>query len=137
MLGNAPQPEQALKNCHELLADDGIICIPVPNDFSVIQDAVIAKTGGTRWWITAPDHISYFSRHSLTSLLNECGFKVELSSCDFPIDWFLLMGDDYPNIPSVGAECHKRRKEFELSLPGSVRRKMYRSLSEAGFGRIC
>lgn len=135
VLEHVPQPAQALENCHELLADDGIICIRVPNDFSAIQDAVIAKTGGTRWWIAAPDHISYFSRPSLTSLLNECGFKVELSSCDFPIDWFLLMGDDYLNTPGVGAECHKRRKAFELSLPGPVRRQMYRSLSEAGFGR--
>lgn len=135
VLEHVPDPEQALRHCNSLLGDGGVVCIRVPNDFSAVQDAVIRKTGGPRWWVVSPDHINYFSRDSLTSLLASCGFTVELSSCDFPIDWFLLMGDNYLESPELGADCHRRRKAFELSLPGPVRRKLYQSLSEAGFGR--
>lgn len=135
VLEHVPEPKQALQHCHTLMDDNGIICIRVPNDFSAIQDAVIAKNGGPKWWVVSPDHINYFSRDSLTSLLAECGFTVELSSCDFPIDWFLLMGDNYLATPALGKECHARRQSFELSLPGPTRRKLYQALSEAGFGR--
>ena len=117
-------------NCKPITA---IICIRVPNDFSVIQDAVIAKTGGTRWWIAEPDHISYFSLHNLTSLLNKFGFKVELSSCDFPIDWFLLMGDEYLNMPSAASAA--RSSSCRCLVPCAVR--CADLCQRQGLGAIC
>lgn len=135
VLEHLPDPAGALAQCRAMLPDGGILCIRVPNDFSDVQAAVVETTGCGRWWVQTPDHINYFSRESLTSLLKAQGFEIQVATCDFPIDWFLLMGDNYLTNPDVGRRCHARRKAFELSLPDVVRRRLYRSLSQAGFGR--
>ncbi|MCZ0811371.1 MAG: class I SAM-dependent methyltransferase [Pseudomonadota bacterium] len=135
VLEHLRDPGDALAQCHAMLTEGGILCIRVPNDFSDVQRAVVETTGCDRWWIRTPDHINYFDRESLTALLNAQGFTTEIATCDFPIDWFLLMGENYLSDPELGRKCHERRKAFEVSLPGAVRRRLYRSLSQAGFGR--
>jgi hypothetical protein len=57
----------------------------------------------------------------------------------FPIDLFLLFGDNYVGNDDVGRACHARRKNFELSLNAAglngLKRKLYKSFSELGLGR--
>jgi len=45
------------------------------------------------------------------------------------------MGDDYVGNPQVGSECHKKRVKFELSIPDTLRRKLYQAFGEIGIGR--
>jgi hypothetical protein len=65
------------------------------------------------------------------------GFETVYSQSDFPMEMFLLMGENYVGNPEVGSRCHARRVRFDLGLQPELRRKMYSALASAGVGRTC
>ena len=115
-----------------------LICVGVPNDYNVLQEA--ARASGTKpWWLVPPHHLNYFDFASLEALLKRVGLEVVETLTSFPMELFLLMGDNYIGDDSLGRECHARRKQFDLALEkaglGDVRRKLYGALAKAGIGR--
>jgi hypothetical protein len=115
-----------------------LICVGVPNDYNALQQA--ARAGGTQpWWLVPPHHLNYFDFTSLETLLKRVGLDVIETLTSFPMELFLLMGDNYVGNDTLGRECHARRKHFDLALEkaglGEVRRKLYGALAKAGIGR--
>ena len=57
----------------------------------------------------------------------------------FPIDLFLLMGDDYIGNDVKGKEVHQRRKKLEFSFYKSgnieVLNNLYEQMTKLGLGR--
>ncbi len=55
------------------------------------------------------------------------------------MEMFLLMGDNYTENPSLGRQCHAKRKRFELLFDcyedGQRRREFSRALAAVGIGR--
>jgi 2-polyprenyl-3-methyl-5-hydroxy-6-metoxy-1,4-benzoquinol methylase len=137
VLEHVPDAVQTLQQCRGLLTPGGILCIRVPNDFSEIQAVAHAKTGAAPWWIAVPDHINYFDFKSLQHTLDRLGLETVYAQGDFPMEVFLLMGENYVGNPEVGGRCHARRVQFDLSLPPELRRKIYAALGSAGVGRDC
>lgn len=138
VLEHVPDPIEYVRQCRGLLAPGGALAIVVPNDFTLVQDAARAAIGTEkRWWIAAPDHINYFDFASLERLFVGEGFAVHERTCNFPMELFLLMGEDYVTHPERGALCHERRKRMEAALPLETRRALYRSFAAAGLGRNC
>lgn len=137
VLEHVVDPVKIVRSAKSLLKPEGIICVRVPNDFSELQRAAQSKLGVDPWWIRTPDHINYFDWESLSRLLEGEGFSIVTAQADFPMEFFLLMGENYVDDQQEGARCHHRRVSFELALPTSVRRKLYRSLATAGMGRTC
>lgn len=89
------------------------------------------------WWIAAPEHINYFDFHSLEKLLQLLGYEVLAKTADFPMELFLLMGENYVDSPKIGKECHHKRIEFERNISKELRRELYESLAQLGLGREC
>lgn len=89
----------------------------------------------TPWWLCPPDHVSYFNFESLQKLLEAKGFEIKHRSADFPMEMFLLMGENYIDDPAVGRRVHQRRRKFDMALPTELRRKFYQALADAGVGR--
>jgi hypothetical protein len=118
-----------------MLAPGGVVAIRVPNDFNDLQLATQEKLGHRPYWVAVPDHVNYFSVRSLAKLLERVGFDVVHTQTDFPMELFLLMGDDYVNEAALGATCHKKRIAFELAIPPLVRRRLYAALAAADLGR--
>ena len=137
ILEHVPNPAQLVELARTVLKPGGIILVRVPNDFSKIQTIAREKLSKEEWWVVPPDHINYFNFESLHNLLEELGFEVIYSQGDFPMEMFLLMGDDYVGNAEIGSMCHKKRVQFEMAVPGELRRTMYRSLAEVGIGRDC
>jgi len=136
VLEHVPDPEAALAQTLTLLSPSGLVVIRVPNDFSEIQESarkLLMKD--PPWWVCAPDHINYFSVRSLQKFLGNWGMKTAFVMTDFPMEFFLLMGDDYTADPAVGAAVHEKRVKFELALPPTLRRKLYAALASVGIGR--
>jgi 2-polyprenyl-3-methyl-5-hydroxy-6-metoxy-1,4-benzoquinol methylase len=116
----------------------GLICVGVPNDYNALQEAVRAS-GVPPWWLAPPHHLNYFDFDSLEALLKRLGLEIVETLTSFPMELFLLMGENYVGNDGVGRECHLRRKRFDLALEkaglGAVRRKLYGALAKAGIGR--
>jgi len=137
ILEHVLKPKEILMISHKLLSPDGISYIKVPNDFNRLQLLAQKKLNKRKWWIAIPDHINYFNFQSLEKLLKFCGFEVLLKTTDFPMELFLLMGDDYVDNPEIGKMCHQKRVNFEFSISKELRRNLYNKLAELGLGREC
>jgi SAM-dependent methyltransferase len=137
VLEHVPDAVRTLRECKQILNPGGIICLRVPNDFSDIQVAAREKLGVNPWWIAVPDHINYFNFASLRQLLDRLGFETVHEQGDFPMEMFLLMGENYVGNPQVGSSCHARRVNFDLGMRPELRQKIYAALASAGVGRDC
>jgi len=144
VLEHLRNPKKVLTEINNnILNDDGLLLIQVPNDFNIIQKIAVKKNKCHDWWFTPPQHLSYFSPSSLENLLKACGFSEMISYCSFPIDMFLLMGTDYIKDPKLGRDAHLKRLSFEksfLEFDGvDELKKIYHSFAKAEIGReiIC
>ena len=139
VMEHIPSPMEMLSICNELLDPNGILCVGVPNDYSPIQQALHKACGFEPWWVATPHHINYFSLESLQNIMERSGFEIILREATFPIDMFLLMGDNYIGNNALGRACHEKRITFEHDLAAaglnSIKRKLYQSLAGLGLGR--
>ncbi len=138
VLEHVPDPKEILKMSRTLLNPrTGMICVRVPNDFYEFQIHAERKLKKTGWWLAIPDHINYFNLKSLQKLVESAGFRVVHKTADFPMELFLLFGDDYTRDSKLGSLCHKKRVSFELAIPDTLRQEIYRCLAGLGLGRVC
>jgi len=138
-LEHIPDPRGMLEVVRGLLIPAGLICIVVPNDYNPFQYALRTVCGFQPWWVAPPHHINYFDFDSLSELLQTCGFEVVLSEATFPIDMFLLMGDNYVGNDALGRQCHGKCKSLEHNLAKAgmtdLKRQLYRAFAASGLGR--
>src|SRR5262245_30339439 len=138
VLEHLPDPRAMLGLVHGLLDSGGLVALMVPNDYSPFQAALRGGCGMAPWWVAPPHHVNYFDVESIQRLLAE-RFEVVSVETSFPIDLFLLMGDNYVGNDQLGRACHARRKQFELALAradkSALRQEMYRRLAGLGIGR--
>jgi len=139
VLEHLPDPAAMLSLVHGLLDPGGLICLVVPNDFNPFQRILQEHLGYRPWWVAPPHHLNYFDFPSLADLVRRSGFQVIRQEASFPIDLFLLMGENYVDQPELGRICHGRRKRFDLALLEHGGEPLHRAWSEAlaglGLGR--
>ncbi len=138
VLEHVPDPRALLGVVSALLRPGGLVALMVPNDYSPTQAALRDACGFAPWWVAPPHHVNYFDVGSIQRLLAE-RFDVIDVETSFPIDMFLLMGENYVGNDALGRACHARRKTFELALAragkSELKHEMYRRLAEVGVGR--
>jgi len=110
----------------------------VPNEFSPFQMAYLKAKGREPYWIALPDHLNYFDSASLEALARNTGYSILHREATFPMELFLLMGDDYLEDPPIGKSCFQKVVRMEGILrdydPGLVSR-IYAELYKANVGR--
>jgi len=136
VLEHMRNPSELLKKVRKYLKKGGILITIVPNDFNPLQLST-EKIGIKQWWIRQPDHINYFNFGSLSFLLQKCGYTPIQKFTDFPIEMFLLMGDNYVKNQRLGPLSHKKRMMFEKNVEWKIRQKIYESFAKQGIGRSC
>ena len=140
VLEHVIDPINLLKRLKLLLNSKGTIVITVPNDGSSYQELLLNKKYVNKdWWITPPDHISYFSYDSLINIANHTGYDCLDLIADFPIDFFLLnSGSNYVNNPKLGKDAYNARVELENFIskaPFEIINSFYKNLAQLGLGR--
>lgn len=135
VLEHVPDPATLLGDVVTTLAPGGRLVVRVPNDFSPLQEAAHRVLGGRPWWVAVPDHVNYFDHASIGALVERIGLEIVDRSADFPMELFLLMGDDYRDDPAVGHAVHDRRRRADLALDPATRRSLGRAWAAAGIGR--
>ena len=140
VLEHVPDPRSTLALAHALLASGGLVCVSVPNDYNPLQRALRAVRGFAPWWLAPPHHLNYFDFDALGSLLERAGFDVLQRTTSFPMELFLMLGEDYVADERTGRACHAKRMAFEKTLSDAgltpLRRALYAKLAELGLGRL-
>jgi SAM-dependent methyltransferase len=137
VLEHLPDPRGALALVETLLDPGGLVALMVPNDYSPFQAALRDACEFEPFWVD-PHHVNYFDVRSIQQLLEE-RFEIVSVETSFPIDLFLLMGDNYLGDDERGRTCHAKRKTFELALARAgrtaLKQELYRSFAQLGIGR--
>ncbi|WP_445397080.1 class I SAM-dependent methyltransferase [Zobellella sp. An-6] len=115
VLEHVLDPVALLRSLRSLMAQDGIAVVTVPNDFSKIQMKALSYGHiDQEFWVTIPDHITYFDSDSLLATVKETGWKCTKLIGDFPIDWFLYHeGSNYIKNIRQGKAAHQARIQLE------------------------
>ncbi|MBK8870718.1 MAG: class I SAM-dependent methyltransferase [Elusimicrobia bacterium] len=140
VLEHLPDPGLVLETIHgKLLAEGGLLIVEVPNEFNAFQVCADEEFQLAQWWVAPPAHLNYFTVDTLTSFMEGHGFSVRLKEASFPMEMFLLFGENYVKKNRRGRTCHKKRMNFEHHLRSTGRtdvlRRFYRSLAEQNLGR--
>ena len=140
VLEHVLDPLQLLKCAKMLLSDNGVVILQVPNDFSTLQKYLLKQLHiDKEFWVTYPDHISYFNKEGLKNLCVEAGLSMIKILSDFPIDFNLMNIDtNYVMDKSKGKNCHISRVLIENMLNDISPERtniIYEQLGEMGLGR--
>lgn len=139
VLEHVPDPAAILRLVRSVLSPGGVVCCVVPNDYNPVQEVLRKDLEYKPYWLAPPHHINYFTFESLGGLLERTGLRTVDTTAMFPMDLFLLMGDNYVGDDAKGRECHARRKKLELALENShlkeFKRDLYRTMARHGVGR--
>lgn len=140
VLEHLREPAALLRTLHDkVIAKDGVLVIDVPNEFNDFQVTANDEYDLKQWWFSPPAHINYFSPETLRSLLSQCGYEVVGMESSFPMEMFLLMGDNYVGKSELGRACHAKRIRFEEVLVKRGKfealRRFYEAMAECGLGR--
>jgi len=138
VLEHVPNPATLLDEVSVVLKPGGIIMIIVPNDYNPLQMLLVRDHGFKPWWVVPAHHINYFSIESLKHFVASRGFLLNELETTYPMEQFILSGQNYVGNPEVGRACHKERKAFEMALfkgNSALLSQLFTSWSEAGIGR--
>ena len=140
VLEHVLDPVNLLRSLRQLVSDDGVLVVTVPNDGNDYQEQLLEDGLITsRWWIAIPDHISYFTVESLKAISKETGWECASILADFPIDLFLAHpGSNYVEDPALGPDAHNARLRLEelIGKAGSnAANCLYAALADVGLGR--
>jgi SAM-dependent methyltransferase len=148
VLEHVNNPIDVIEKAYSFLKRGGVIVVEVPNDFNPLQKLAQKALKKKEWWITFYSwsktsgniqHLNYFNFSSISDLLKRIGFKIIIKEATFPLEIFLLMGQDYIKNPKIGKKIHLERiqfeKNFEKRKEGQLKRKIYQKLAEIGIGR--
>ncbi|MBN1793547.1 MAG: class I SAM-dependent methyltransferase [Candidatus Omnitrophica bacterium] len=138
ILEHIPKPADFLKKIGAFLKKGGFIIVEVPNEFSPFQIAYLKEHSMSPYWIKLPDHVNYFNKRGLENLMKSTGWKKIHGHTSFPMEMFLLMGDNYLKDNKLGRRSFRKVVEMERILrlykTGLVSR-MYSALYHCGIGR--
>ncbi|AFS80020.1 hypothetical protein NKOR_00490 [Candidatus Nitrosopumilus koreensis AR1] len=138
VLEHSSSPEEIIKKCYSLLNKNGILIVEVPNDYNPLQKIVKTVLQKDEYWLHPPIHINYFTFSSLRNLLEKNRFNVIHQDTTFPLELFLLMGNDYIQNESLGKQKHIERMNLEINLNkgnSDLKQELYSKLAELNLGR--
>ena len=69
VIEHLPRPVEALERIESLLAPGGVVAMMLPD-----AGSRLARAMGARWWSVIPTHVQYFTRGSMTTLLQRNGW---------------------------------------------------------------
>jgi 2-polyprenyl-3-methyl-5-hydroxy-6-metoxy-1,4-benzoquinol methylase len=140
VLEHVLDPLKLLVDCHDLTSDTGLLIVEVPNDFSKLQ-AELKKLKMIKkdFWVTSPDHISYFNKEGLINICRKAGWNNKKTISDFPIDFNLFNpNSNYIENEKTGNGAHLQRVRIDNlmhRISAEKTNKYYEALADLGLGR--
>lgn len=141
VLEHVLDPDLFLTSIRNVMHEDGVLAITVPNDYSDIQKLAIDEGMIDRdFWFIPPHHLHYFNTKTILTFLRQRGFEVLDAFSDFPVDLYLLHpASNYVMNPSSGRDANRARMYHDLMIVHNYGLdkylNYYRAMFQVGLGR--
>lgn len=139
VLEHVISPTLTLKLIKDIMDDETLLHIDVPNDYSSFQDLLIKNNHTSNTWFCPPQHLHYFQFDSIQKLLVGEGFEIVSLQAGFPIEQFLVNEfSNYTKNKHTGKAAHLSRCEISNFLLNQGIDKYIRlkeAFGELSFGR--
>ena len=138
VLEHVIDPISLLNMLKNIMDENTILRIEVPNDFSPMQADLLKRELTTETWVTIPEHLSYFGVNSLQNLVNDKGFNIISTQMNFPVEIFLYnRNSNYSVDKTLGKSAHFARLNIfnhlvEINLNGLIEYAEASSLLQLG-----
>ena len=140
VLEHVIDPFGLLNMVEKLMHPHSLLILIVPNDFSALHQYLLKEKRISReFWLSYPDHLSYFNKESVELFLSSLGFVIKSIVADNPIDLNLLNDNsNYIEDRSKGKKTHLfkvRVDNFLASIDEGKLLSIYEILGSMGVGR--
>lgn len=139
VLEHVINPISILNQIKEIMSEETLLYIDVPNDYSEFQDFLLKKGYSKNTWFCPPQHLHYFQFSSLKNLLEGEGFEIVSLQSGYPIEQFLVNEfSNYSNNKNTGKAAHNARVEISNFLVDQGLKeyiKLNESFANLSFGR--
>ncbi len=140
VLEHVLDPLGLLQSLSSLVAPSGLAVVTVPNDCSIIQQALLAAHHiESAFWVSPPDHLTYFDHSSLIRAADSTGWDCAELLGDFPVDWYLFHpGSNYIRDKALGKAAHRARVQIENLIhqqPAADVIRFWSAAARLGLGR--
>lgn len=110
ILEHVIDPVRAIKQLKEIMDEETLLCIDVPNDYSSFQSYLRENDWTEDTWFCPPQHLHYFQFDSLRAFLEAQGLDVVSAQAEFAIEQFLVNEhSSYAASRELGREAHLAR----------------------------
>ena len=118
VLEHVRDAEKTMRLIKDVLKDEAILVITVPNDFSRLQEKIIDDgLAQDKYWWAPPQHLQYFNTDNFPGFADKMGFKIKDAYGDFPIEFFLYHpGSNYALNKENGKHAHQARITLDLLM---------------------
>lgn len=135
LIEHLPDPLEFISDVYDLLPAGGVLFAVVPNDFNRLQLEVERSQKAKSFYWLDETHLNYFTWESFERLLNRAGFRIVERSTLYPMERFLLRGDDYTRIDGMGEYCHSQVRHWDMLATREQRLRQYQDMASRGIGR--
>ena len=137
VLEHIQNPLEFLDLAKKSLSKKGLIFTSVANDFSQIQSMALSHTKNP-WWLMPPEHHNYFNIPTIKNLMKK-KFNIKDVKVSFPLELFILMGQNYVKNKNLGKKIHQMRTLLESNIDmngfSKFKEKIYNMFTNLKIGR--
>lgn len=120
VLEHIDKADPFIEKCARITSKDGYIVIQVPQ-----IDSYFAKKYKNTWKMMSLDHVNYFSKKTITQLLNKHGYDVECIKSSFEIKLFIM----YTILPLI-KKLKGNKKTVKTEIKSSERQQYFNTFTQ-------